>query len=653
MKSWLLLLGGFWIGTAWAQREVDSIRRVLPGQQGRERIQSLNELSWYYASSYPDSAVWFSSEALSLSRQLQDEAAIAASLNSLGITYQNTGKYDSALQYFASALAIRQNRRDSLDQAKILNNIGICYDELADFERATQHYFEALQLSEKLSDLNTQAIVLGNIGIIYKKQKDFENAWVYYERATEIYRKLGNEFGVVVNTGNVSSVFQQMGLYTEALQYAASAESGYRKLGYARYIPYMQSIAALCYDSLGKADSAAHFYHAALNAHRAIGNRYEMAFLYKNLGSFYLRQNEYAPALSYADSALVLSRQMEAREFAKDALYVKASILAKQGNGELAFQTLLGYTSLKDSLFEENKTRQIFQLQTVYETGKKAQQIALQQAEIAEEQAKNRQKLLVILGLLMFAVLLAVVAVLIRSSASKKQKLLLQESEIRLREAQLSSAIRSQEKERSRFAKDLHDGFGQMISLLQLHLSGLGSRASDRHQIFEQSTKVLDEMYKELKAICFNLMPQTLIQHGLDKAVMEFAEKVNRAGKLQVKVHIFGLNTRLTDVQEISLYRIVQEWINNILKYSDATVVDISVTCDTEELTLLIEDNGRGFDPTLLTDGKGNGWRNMNSRANLIRASLELDTRPGVKGTALIANVPLHIPQTQEMKIPL
>ena len=101
------------------------------------------------------------------------------------------------------------------------------------------------------------------------------------------------------------------------------------------------------------------------------------------------------------------------------------------------------------------------------------------------------------------------------------------------------------------------------------------------------------------------------------------------------------MEERLSEVQEISIYRITQEWVNNLIKYSDASKVTIQLTQDENEITLMIEDNGMGFDLELLKSGTGNGWRNMNSRANLIKGDLEVDTTPGIRGNTMIVNASL------------
>ena len=230
-------------------------------------------------------------------------------------------------------------------------------------------------------------------------------------------------------------------------------------------------------------------------------------------------------------------------------------------------------------------------------------------------------------------------------SVYKEREILLEQ----VRENQelvMKAIVKGQEDERNRFSRDLHDGFGQMISALNLNLKGLrslkNSDLQERVDVFNSSEEILKGMHAELKNICFNLMPQTLVKHGLEAAFSELAQRINASGEKHLEINIHGLDSRLDEIYEISVYRIAQEWINNILKYSDANQITLQITSDSNELTLLIEDNGMGFSKTRLIESAGNGWRNINSRANLISGEVDLDTTEGMRGNTLILNSELR-----------
>jgi len=137
-------------------------------------------------------------------------------------------------------------------------------------------------------------------------------------------------------------------------------------------------------------------------------------------------------------------------------------------------------------------------------------------------------------------------------------------------------------------------------------------------------------------------MPQTLIQHGLLPALQEMALRVNQTGKISIHVNGYDIPERLNEVHEISLYRIIQEWTNNVIKYANASIVEIQLIRHEEEINITIEDNGSGFDTTKLELSKGNGWKNIKSRINLIKGDLDIDSAPQRKGTSLMIRIPVY-----------
>jgi two-component system NarL family sensor kinase len=204
----------------------------------------------------------------------------------------------------------------------------------------------------------------------------------------------------------------------------------------------------------------------------------------------------------------------------------------------------------------------------------------------------------------------------------------------------LQAVIASQEEERKRFAADMHDGLGQMISALRL---GLSKEQLDAQSIL-YSLDLLSEMNGEIRNIAFNLMPQVLMNEGLEEALREFAQRISKSGSVSVVVQTFGLKPGMQTETSIALYRICQEWVNNVLKYSGAKTITLQIVQHPEELVITIEDDGRGFDKRLLTGGQGNGWRNIHSRLSLIRGSIEIDSEMNRSSTIVVITVPELIP---------
>ena len=618
-------------------KEIDSLQSLLITQEGKDLVNTLNELSWYYKGIQLDSAYEYAAMAVSVSDQIDSDSARSASYNSMGNVKEAVGEVDSAMHYHQKAITIKTRLGDTLGIANSLNNLGILYDETGKYPQALSNYFQALDYYEQYEENESIAMVLLNIGIVYKKQEAYEKVLSYYLRALDIYQKTDNTFGQVVLSGNIGSIHINLKNYDSVIYYSQQAVAGYRDLGFLRYVPYAQHNLAIAYDSLGKVQATQDYYFSAIEGHQDFSNDFELANVYTSLSNHFLTQHDYPKATKYAELGLKHAEVVKANELSTQLHEVLAKSQASQGLYQAAFDSYQNYVVGKDSIYEAEKIKQIFELETIYETEKKEQKIALQQAQLSEEKARNQVSLLIILGLSTFLLLSVFLIWSVRSRARKKQLLIARESELRLKETQLEAGIKSQEDERTRFAKDLHDGFGQMISVLNLNLKSLEEAKADRHEVFQNSTEVLDQMYKELKEICFDLMPETLIKSGLPEALSEFANRINKTGQIHISTNFFGMEERLEDIQEVSLFRVSQEWVNNVLKYGKADQVTIQVTREKGEVNLLIEDDGPGFDARLLTQSKkGNGWKNIQSRVNLIKGEIELDTLEGRKGSTLI-----------------
>ncbi len=628
--------------------EKDSLLNIFGSQEGKPLVQSLNDLSWYYRNIDLDSAMMFAQRAIEESNLLEDNLATAASLNSLATVYEAKGQLDSALTLHNRALSLKLSSADSTSIGTTYNNLGIVYDELGQHEKSLHHYHEAIvYFNTEDHDPFKLAMVYSNIGIVLKKQKQFDKALEHYQRALGIYREQSSDFGIAVTTGNVGSLYIQLGKYQESIVYSEESKSGYEDLGYGRYVPYPIHNMAIAMDSLRDYVAAEALYQEALRLHFTHDNNYELASTYTNLANNQARQGKRDLSIATAEKAIEYSDIANNPEFKVRALKIMAASLAALGNYSSAYDQLLTSTIGQDSLFEKDKTRAIIELETKYETAQKEQQINIQEATIREQDLIIERNRILLAGSGLVIVLVIGVGLLFWRNERLKRAKMREELKAQRERDQMTAVISSQENERKRFAADIHDGFGQLISILKINLSSLDKMGDEnvtlksRQELYENSVKIIDDMYEELRNVCFNIMPQTLVKRGLPAALKEFADRLNIAGKVRAEVLIYGLEDRLEDIQEISIYRITQEVVNNILKYADARQITIQLTHDDEEITLMIEDDGMGFNPKIMQEGKGNGWKNLQTRSNFINGHFEYDSSPERRGTTFVLNLPV------------
>ncbi|MEO9872247.1 ATP-binding protein [Ekhidna sp.] len=522
----------------------------------------------------------------------------AEAILQLGLAHYCLGQFEPALEQYQRSLDIFKSLNSKEKPAEILNLIGTLQKKQQNFDLASDYFLEGLKYANEKNDSIGIGNSLNNLGVLHFQKNELEISLDYYLRSTKVKFAIGDTIGLSYNYDNLGMVYTQLAKY----------------------------------------DSAQHYFELAAKYKLIIKDEVGYAIVKNNIGEMLLEIGETNQAETYFEEALNVARKVSFPDFEKHVLQMLSLVEERRGEYASALKYYKDHVKVKDSLFNERKSQQLAEVETKYQTEKKETEIQTQKAEIKQ---KNTQ----LIGSAAIILLLIFLFIQFKQQMKLKSEKLKEESQRIAREAEITATISSQEKERSRYARDLHDGFGQMISLLNMNLKNLeeGAKPDERQKVFESSSQVIEEMYKELKNICFDLMPQTLIQNGLKSAFEEFTGRINQSGKVFVELDVFGLNKRLTEIQEVSLYRISQEWINNILKYSNADKITLQITKDDHEITLLIEDNGIGFDKSLLTSGKGNGWKNLNTRTNLIKGELDLETQPKKKGNTLIINAPSKI----------
>jgi len=199
----------------------------------------------------------------------------------------------------------------------------------------------------------------------------------------------------------------------------------------------------------------------------------------------------------------------------------------------------------------------------------------------------------------------------------------------------VDAMLKGQEEERSRLAKDLHDGLGGLLSGVKFSLSNMKDNlivTPDNMAVFERSLDMLDTSIKELRRVAHNMMPEMLSKFGLDEALREYCNTVNTTGIVTIKYQSVGMENRLEKPTEIIIYRIIQELLNNILKHAVASEALVQLIRENDRLNIVVEDNGKGFDKAIIEESKGAGWASIRSRVEYLKGQLDIHSQPE-KGT--------------------
>lgn len=624
------------------QAEIDSLKSIVKSSQNDSiRATIFNQLAWDLKYSDPNTSMLYADSAISTSKNLSPKM-LGNSIYYKAIIYYLTGDFEKAISNAQIALEKYENANYAYGQASIYNLLGLINNRIGAFEEAISSYHHSLQIAEAGDNLYAISNPYHNIALIYLDTKDYNRALEYAEKALDVRYQIGDSSFIAQSYQTIGGILWHLKRNEQSRKYLLDSERIFIQLGDKNSLSITYTNLGLLYRDIGKLKESTHLFEQASKISENLGDNENLANALVNLSGNYLALNQPKKALLSAQNAYKISKENGLLPSQKESLEVLCAALEAEEEYYKAYQYSKELIMVSDSLLNTERSQQIENLEISFSVSEKENQISLQKAQISEQESELQRKQTLLFAAILVIAFLIIIGLLLRNRLRKKQQIRLQEAEIRAQEAELNATISSQEKERARYARDLHDGFGQMISVLNMNLRSLqdGAKPNERQKVFDASEKVIDEMYGELKNICFDLMPQTLIKHGLESALNEFAGRINQAEKIYIELNIFGLDERITEIQEISLYRISQEWVNNILKYSDADKITLQITKDENEITLLIEDNGTGFDKILLEQGKGNGWKNLNTRTRLIQGELELETTPNQKGNVIIVNAP-------------
>ena len=318
----------------------------------------------------------------------------------------------------------------------------------------------------------------------------------------------------------------------------------------------------------------------------------------------------------------------------KNCYTVLSYIAARDGDYVTSISAKQKADSIEDASLNEKVLKSTADLEKKYETEKKDNQIKLQQAEIKRKSTLNY----ILIG---GAVALLMVSFLSYRNYRQKQKLQQQrinELETEKKLAATEAVLKGEEQERTRLAKDLHDGLGGMLSGIKYSFQTMKGNlimTPENQQAFERSMDMLDSSIREMRRVAHNMMPEALVKFGLDTALKDFCNDINQSGALNVSYQSIGMEAAVIEqTTAITVYRIVQELINNTMKHAAAKNAIVQVSKTNGILSVTVEDDGKGFDTAVLSQVRGIGWDNIKNRVEFLKGTLDVDSQPG-KGTSV------------------
>jgi signal transduction histidine kinase len=375
-----------------------------------------------------------------------------------------------------------------------------------------------------------------------------------------------------------------------------------------------------------------------------------LLFYRGTLIEIYLGQNDLQNAIRHAKQGLIETEKVEDKRYESDYHQYLFQIHEKLKNYEKAIYHLQVHHQLKDKLEDIRVSQNLDELNIQYETIKKESQIKQQELDL-QKSRYQRNLLLAGFGMALWLGAFLIAYFWNRTRVTKRisiQETQIQEQKIQQLEQEksllaMSSMIEGQEAERKRIAQDLHDGLGGLLSNIKAQLHAIERRvnALTNLDVYGKASEMIDEASKEVRRIAYNMMPVTLSRLGLKAAIEDLVSEITKHHDLNVDLQLFGLDKRLDETEEVMLYRIVQELCNNVVKHAGATKMMVQTNRIGSDLILVVEDNGKGFDPVFTQSESGIGLKSIESRIKFLHS--EIDISSSELGTCVTIQVPLKI----------
>lgn len=682
-------------------KEAHQLALTLKDKKSDAEVYRQQGLMYKEFSNFPK-ALQLLNSALQLAQAVNDGILVGDIYNNISNVYVDTKNNQLADVYIDKALRAYQAENSEADIAMIYANMGSNNSRRGDYPKAIEYLLKSLAIRERLHNDKGIGSVAFNITLPYKFLKRYDEALKYNQLAIEKFTLLKNEGQLATAFAVRGSILRSLKKYDEAISYINKALPLFEKYKNNAGIRNANDNIGLLYAEKMDFTNALKHFQISKQVSVRLNDSYGIVSANVNIAQTALDKNDLPTMAAALDEAEPLAKKYDFKEDRAELYKLRMLYAIATSNQKAANQTFDQYLGLRDSLASTDVNKSISEMQTRYETEKKDAQIKLnllqlnnqelsiqqkqsrldkqdqallinqlelknqhqqianqvldnrqkaqsitylkkqsrvQELELANQKLKIRQRNSVIAAIIILILAAVVLAYAYYRRYKLRQEARLQAEIYKQQEIETRSLFEGEQKERIRIARDLHDSIGQLLSVVKMNLSNLGSQHQEDPNLMH-TIGLVDQTITEVRHISHNLIPEEL-NFGLFSALEDLAAKVSKAGSTQVvldvpdevRAHQFEKSN------ELSIYRIVQEALSNIVKHAQASVIELTVTQRPNVIIIAIKDNGSGFDIEQIKNSKGIGWKNIAARVNLLDGNLQVRSEK-LTGTQIEITIP-------------
>ncbi len=589
----------------------------------------------------PVKAGRYARAAEALSRKLAYNEGLYNSLTSVAQGYYIRGLFDSALLTFQELLAVSIKMNDRVKIGISNLNIGSAFREKGDFEKALQYSLEGRKVVDNTTDDLLKAKMDDALQILYQYRSEYDKGVIHGERALRAARGFKDEMLLVKCLVNLSMNYISLKRYREAeIMLNESMSIAQRKKDKRVQSAVLMNLADMALKSNDPA-KVKKYCTLSLRFNREIGSVDGEALALRAIATAFLMESQFDSANYYARQAYAIDTLHKLRKETIDILNLLSAIYFATGRISEGFDFNQQVNDSLKAFVSEILSQQSAELEKKYDTEKKQSQIKQLQSQTLVQQLSISKKNTLNYIISGTGATILIISLLSYRSYRHRQKMQQQKINTLETEKQLSAVeavLKGEEQERTRLARDLHDGLGGLLSGIKYSLNTMKENlimTPDNAQAFERSMDMLDSSIQEMRRVAHNMMPEALVKFGLDTALKDFCTDINKTGAIKLSCQTLGLEGTVIDqTTSVAIYRITQELINNTMKHAAAENAIIQISKNANLCSITVEDDGKGFDTNILHSSKGIGWSNIQSRVEYLKGKMDVQSELG-KGTSI------------------
>lgn len=575
---------------------LDSVEQSIQNLSAEDQIKAVLNLPYDKVVANTTKAETIYLEALNKSKKLNNQEFEADVYNQLALVYGFLGNYDKRIGYNIKAIKIYEKLGNKSKAGSTYGGLGFSMYR-RDIEKAKMYMQKGMKQLEEAKDYEALNPTYDNYGIVQEVSGNVDSAIFYYNKALVLKRNQNDSIGIPFALGHLS------GAYLVKKDFTTSK----------KYLDESYSIRTKRNDTYGIA---------------------ECMVLYAD---FYYAQNNYKEAVHWFSDCYKKAIENKYIHLAQYAAEFLSICHEKMGNTSEAIHYLKIQQNLKDSLLNENTNKAIAELEVQFETEKKEKQIIEQKVKITEQELKHKKRTNQLVILVSILLLVIVASYFIYKQQKLKQQRLIEEN--RLKDQLAKVKIQNElHEERLRISRDLHDNIGSQLTFIISSVDNMKYLFKNTDE--KLNNKLLDistftrTTITQLRDTIWALNKDDITFDDLKSRLYNYIEQAKSA---QEKIQ-FEFDNQLTNnfslnaIQGVNLYRVVQEAINNAIKYSVASKITLKITETNSEINIEVIDDGIGFEWNKIS--AGNGLQNMKNRAEKINTIIRIESKPS-EGTKI------------------